>query len=139
MKRQLDVRVELHEPIHHRWECVSGLRMGGGNRENARSLIQKLIGDLADITGLGKDFSRDLNDAFAAFGQGDEVLSVAYKKIKAKLFLKQANLLADTGLRRHQAFGGHRNLEAMLRDFPDITQLLKFHLGSLIEGLTHCK
>jgi hypothetical protein len=55
------------------------------------------------------------------------MLAATREDLYAEFILKQTNLFADARLGGEQALGGRRNIEVMVRHFPDVTQLLKLH------------
>ena len=56
-----------------------------------------------------------------------EMFAAASKHFDPQLILQQTNLLADARLRGIEALGCCRYVEFMVRDFPDVAQLLKLH------------
>ena len=55
------------------------------------------------------------------------MLAAALENLHAEFVLEQADLLADARLRGKQALGRGRYIQIVVRDFPDIAELLKLH------------
>ena len=53
-----------------------------------------------------------------------EMFTAARKDLHAQFIFQQSNLLTDAGLGREQALRGRRDIQIVVCNFPDITQLL---------------
>jgi len=71
--------------------------------------------------------ARGSDDDFAALGQGGETLALADEDRHAELFLELPDLLADAGLRGKQRIGGHGDIQTVIDDGAQITDLLQVH------------
>ncbi|MNM96397.1 hypothetical protein D3C81_1088730 [compost metagenome] len=101
--------------------------MGGGDGQRALLLVGELLGDLLDALDLAQDLAGGIDDALAGRGHAGQVLAAAREDFDAQLILEQADLLADAWLRGIEALCSGRNVQIVVRDFPDVAQLLKLH------------
>jgi hypothetical protein len=58
------------------------------------------------------------------------MLAAARENLYAQLIFQQPDLLADAGLGGEQALGGLGHIQVVMRDLPDVTQLLQLHAPS---------
>ncbi|EGH15183.1 hypothetical protein Pgy4_19319 [Pseudomonas savastanoi pv. glycinea str. race 4] len=57
-----------------------------------------------------------------------QVLAATGENLDAQLVFKQTNLLADAWLGGVKALGRRRNVEVVVRHFPNVAQLLELHM-----------
>ncbi|MNN35010.1 hypothetical protein D3C81_1488460 [compost metagenome] len=117
----------LDEGADHFRQGIARLGVGGGDRQGALLLVGELLGDLLDALHLAQDLAGRGDDPFAGRGNAGQVLAAAGEHLDAQLVLEQADLLADPWLRGVEALRRGRNVQVMMRHFPDVTQLLKLH------------
>ena len=121
---QRHIRILFNKAADHRRQSVACLGMGGGNTEVALALVAELLGNFFDALYPAQDFSRLANDNLAARSDAGQVLAAAGKYFQPQLVFQQADLLGNPRLRGKQALGGGGHIQIVVRNFPDIPQLL---------------
>src|SRR5690606_24919263 len=103
------------------------LGMRGGQREHPFFLVGEFLGNLLDVLDLAQNLPGGMNDAFARRSYTRQVLAATGEHFQPQFIFQQANLLADSWLRRVEALGSSRHVQIMVCHLPDVTQLLKLH------------
>ncbi len=124
---QRHVRVLLDEAADHLRQRITCLGVSGRDAQGALLFVGELLGDLLDALALAQNLASRGDDALSSRCHPRQMLATAGEHLDAEFILQQANLLADAGLRGEQTLGSCRNVEVMVRHFPDVTQLLKLH------------
>ena len=124
---QGDVRVLFDKGADHRRQGITCLGVGGGNRQGAFLLVGELLGDLLNAFDFAQNLASGVDDALAGRGDAGQVLAAAGENFHAQFVFQQADLFADAGLRGVEALRGGRYVEVVMRDFPDVAQLLELH------------
>ena len=124
MHMQGNVRVLLNETADDRRQRIPRLSVGCGNTQIALALVAEFLGNFLDALNPPQDLSRLTNNDFAARRDSGQMLAAAGKHFQPQFVLQQANLFRDTGLRRKEALGGCGHIQIVMRNFPDIAQLL---------------
>ncbi|MDR6354763.1 hypothetical protein Q3H58_001434 [Pseudomonas psychrotolerans] len=127
---QRHVRVLLDEFADHVRQGVTRLGVGGRDGQGALAFVGELLGDLLDAFAFAQDLAGGLDDPLTGRRHPGQVLAAASEHLDAQFVLEQADLLADAGLRGIETLGGGGNVQIVVGDFPDVSQLLQFHAGS---------
>ena len=135
MHVQRHVRVALDEAVDDRRQRVARLGVGGGDGQVALLLVGEFLGDLLDAFHLAQDLAGGLDDVFPRRGDAREVFAAAGEDLDAQLVLQQANLLADARLGGIEALSRRRDVQIVMRHFPDVAQLLKLHVRSSFDSV----
>ena len=90
-------------------------------------LIRVFLRDLFDRIGLTQNFPSHGDDHFTNLRYVSEMLATASKYLHIQFVFEQADLLADARLGGKQALRGSGHIQVVVRDLPDIAQLLQFH------------
>ena len=121
MQLQPDFRIVRDELINHWWQCVTRLGMGCRNTQLALLLISELLRHLFDTVDLTQDLARFFDDLLTRWRNVRKMFAATGKNLDAKLIFEQSNLLADPRLGCKQALGRRGDIQAMSRNFPDIS------------------
>ncbi|MNV82813.1 hypothetical protein D3C71_1765710 [compost metagenome] len=78
--------------------------MRGRDRQHPLAAVGVLGARMPDVVGALQYLFHQRQDQFARRRQADQALAGAHEDVHAHLFLQLADLAADTGLRRVQAF-----------------------------------
>ena len=101
--------------------------MRGRQAELADILGAVFFAHATEVFRFLQDAPRDRQHRLAGLGKLRDALAVAQKNLYAQLFFQQADLFADTRLRREQAFRCIGNVEAVIDHGAQITHLLQIH------------
>src|SRR5690606_9114154 len=121
---QGNIRVFFNKTLNNRRQRIAGLSVGGGDAQVTLALITEFLGNLLDALYPAQNLPGFTNDDFATRGDASQVLPASGKDLQPQLILKQADLLGYAGLRREKALSSGGHVQIMVRNFPDITQLL---------------
>ncbi len=124
---QGDVRVLLDEAADHVGQRIARLGVGSGDGQRALLLVGEFLGDLLDALDLAQDLAGGMDDPLPRRRHTGQVLAAASEHLDAQFVLQQADLLADARLRSIEALRRGGDVEVVVRNLPDIAQLLKLH------------
>ena len=127
MHVQGDVRVLLDEAADHVGQRIARLGVGSGDGQRALLLVGEFLGDLLDALDLAQDLAGGMDDPLPRRRHTGQVLAAASEHLDAQFVLQQADLLADARLRSIEALRRGGDVEVVVRNLPDIAQLLKLH------------
>ncbi len=86
-----------------------------------------LVADPLQTRGFDHQSAGTLDHEPSRLGQSGEALAAADKYRDPELVFELPDLLADARLRREQHLGGIRDIQAMIYNGYEITQLLQIH------------
>jgi len=92
--------------------------------------VAVFLGEFSDVADLAKHITRHLDDFRTHRRDVRQVLSAAGKNLDTEFIFEQSDLLADAGLGGKEALGSRGNVQIVVRDFPDVPELLQFHTVS---------
>ena len=92
------MRVARAEVVDHLRQDISGLCVGGADRETASTLIAQLRREIPNGLRLLEDPQRAVDHLLPDGGNSREVAPLAGKDLKAEFVLEQLDLLADARL-----------------------------------------
>ena len=118
---QPDFRIVRDELINHRRQGITCLSMGCRNTQLAFLLVPELLRDLFNAADLTQDLARFFNDLLTRWRNVGKVFAATSKNFDAELVFEQSNLFTDPGLRCEQALSRRGDIQAMPRNFPDIS------------------
>ena len=124
---KLHVGVSVAEGLDDGRQYVARLRVGGSDGQRAAVLVFELGRDTLDVLCFAQQLQRVADDALTGRGYFGERTSTAHEDIEPELVLEELELLAHRGLCRTQFGRGGRNIEIVLRDSREKTQLLYLH------------
>ncbi|MNZ74639.1 hypothetical protein D3C78_930920 [compost metagenome] len=127
MHVQRHFRILLNEAADHWRQRITRLGVGGGDRQGALFLVGEFLGNLLDAFHLAQDLAGSGDDTLTRRGHTGQMLAAAGEHFNAQFVLKQADLLTDTRLGGVQTLRCRRDVEVVVRHFPDVAQLLKLH------------
>ena len=98
--------------------------MGGGNAQVALALVTELLRNFLDAFHTAQYFTRLTNNNFTARCNTSEMFAAARENFQAQFVFQKTDLLGYSRLRGKQTLGSGGYVEIMVRNFPDIAQLL---------------
>jgi hypothetical protein len=96
---QADIGVLVSELLDHLGQHVTGLRVGGSDRERAARFVLELLGQVLDVADLAQDAGRAVDHLLPGRRDPCEIAPVAHEDLEPELVLEQLDLLADARLR----------------------------------------
>ena len=124
---QGDTRIGPDEALDHRGQRVARLGVRGGDRQAARLRIAELVRRLLDVLGLVEHAVRQIDDGAPGGRNARELTAGTLEDLDAQLVLQQPDLLGHAGLGGEQGLGRGRDVQLVVRDFPDVAELLELH------------
>jgi hypothetical protein len=124
---KLHVGVSVAEGLDNGRQDVTRLRVGGPDGQRAAILVFELGRDTLDVLCFAQQLQRMADDALTWRGYFGQRTSTAHEDIEPELVFQELELLAHRGLCRTQFGRGGRNIEIVLRDSREKTQLLYLH------------
>ncbi|MNS75938.1 hypothetical protein D3C72_1094690 [compost metagenome] len=104
VQMQDHVWIALAELLDDGRQGVARLGMRGRDRQHPLAAVGVLGARMPDVVGALQYLFHQRQDQFTRRRQADQALAGAHEDVHAHLFLQLADLAADTGLRRMQAF-----------------------------------
>jgi hypothetical protein len=101
--------------------------MGRCNRQAASRFIGEFEGNLSDVLNLTKDVPRAPDDRLAGSRHMRQMFAAACKDIGPEFIFKQPNLFADSWLGGEETLLSRRDIEIVMGNLPNVSQLLKLH------------
>ena len=127
LELQAHIRVMLAKRPDGFRQRIARLGVRGGDDQAAFGLAGELFAHALEVFGFAQDALGNAQHLLARLGHRHHALAVANKHLNAQFVFQQADLLADARLGGVQGFGGFRDVQALLGDFDQITELLQFH------------
>ena len=134
MQVQADIGVLVSELLDHLGQHVTGLRVGGSDRERAARFVLELLGQVLDVADLAQDAGRAVDHLLPGRRDPCEIAPVAHEDLEAELVLEQLDLLADARLRGVELLRRGGDVETGLGDGREIAELMQFHPRILATG-----
>ncbi len=106
--------------------------MRGRDGKRSGVLALEFGADALEVVEFLQRTPRGCHDHLAAGGQGGQSFALANENRHPELILQLPDLLADAWLRREQGIGGSRDIETMVDNRAQITELLKVHRDLVI-------
>ena len=126
-KLQTDVREKFTEGFNHRRQAVTRLGVGGGDSEDARSVIGKEIRQATNITGLVEDPLSDGQQGFSRLRHAKQTLAATDKNLYPQFFFQLADMATDAGLRGIKHIGDLGQVVVPPGRLTDNFKLLEIH------------
>ncbi len=127
MQVQVDARMLGAECADHLRKNIARLGMGRADRQRADLAILYVVRYPLDAVHLAQHAQRVRNHSLPSLGDAGERTSLAHEEVEAELVLQQLELLADGRLSRPDAGCGRRQIQVVLRDRREKSQLLELH------------
>ena len=129
MQREFHLRITLHESTDHRRQDVTGLRVGGRNRQTALRLAAELVSNLPEIAHVTQHALGNGEHLPSRLGDVHQALAVAHEDFDAQFGFELPDLLRHPRLRGEQGLGRFRDVQPAAGDFVYVAQLLQVHGG----------
>jgi hypothetical protein len=127
VQMELHVGIALPENLDNRGQHVTRLGMRGTDGQRAAVLVFELGGYALDILRLTQEFQRVPDDTLTRWRDLGERAPTPHEYVEPEFVFQELELLAHRGLCRTQFGRGGRNIEIVLRDSREKTQLLYLH------------
>ena len=123
---QLDAHLgeALPEAGNHSGEHVAGLGMGGGDGQGSVLAAAKIRGHSADVLDLAQHPMGAFQHQLARIRHRGQAAPRTPEERHAQLVLQQLDLFADSRLGSVEALGRGRDVQVVLRDRGQVSQLL---------------
>jgi hypothetical protein len=122
---QLHVRVLAAEIADHARQHIACLRVRGANGQRAAIGLLEILGKGLQRLRFAQHAQRAGGDFLSGRREALERPPVAHEKSQTQLLFEEPDLLADARLRGVQRLGGSGDIEAVLDDGREITELLQ--------------
>ena len=119
---QAYVWIRLAKRLDYFGQGITGLGVGGGYAERPLGLVGAFLSHLLNGLSSSQNLARHGNDLLSDRRDLGQVFAVT-AKISTQLMLEQTYLFADAQLGGKQRLRSGRNVQIMVSDFPDVSQL----------------
>ena len=121
------IRVGGAKSRHRLGQYISGLRVGGGNRQSAMVLCAVLLPDAPQVVHFAQDQVDGFEHLLTWLRDPFEAFAVSCEDLDAKLLFEFDDGFGHTGLRGVQGFGCFSQVQVAARGFLDKSELVQVH------------
>jgi hypothetical protein len=126
-KAEMDVWEALPKKLNHRHQDIARVHVGRRHGQSSLIRIGMIRSHTADILNIAQDASRYFYDTSARFGKSRDPIAPADQQLSPQFLFELANLPRDAWLRRVQRLCCFGEIEFVIGDPAQITQLLQIH------------